>query len=76
MIGWWKQTKKLPRNILQTPELLFYPPPESNTALRKEIDPDSQHEVVLKLTEVIVDEGRARRNSININVGGRDQDID
>ena len=55
--------------ILQKPELLVFPPPESRPGIRKQIDPQSHHEVVLKLTEVLVDEGRTRRNSIHIEVG-------
>jgi len=54
---------------LQKPELLIFPPLEKKVALKKEIDPESQHEVVLKLTEVLVTEEKARRNSIHIEVG-------
>ena len=53
----------------QKPELLVYPPLEKKVALKKQIDPESQHEIVLKLTEVLVDEEKARRNSIHIEVG-------
>ena len=59
----------LVRTFLQKPELLIFPPLEKKVALKKEIDPESQHEVVLKLTEVLVTEEKARRNSIHIEVG-------
>ena len=55
----------------QKPELLVFPPLDKKTVLRKEIDSE-QHEVVLKLTEVLVDEERKRRNSIHIEVGGNE----
>ena len=57
--------------LSQKPELLVFPPPESRTSVRKEIDPNSHHEVVLKLTEVLIDEERKRRPSIHVEVGSR-----